>query len=67
MSAVVEQLEAAWREACRAQRQNGSERADLAEQSAWDAYSDACHDVQQCLQPGCRAICPDYSYCPDHR
>ncbi|MFC9432747.1 hypothetical protein [Nocardia sp. NPDC057030] len=65
--ADVVRLESAWRVARVAVEVNSTERAMRAEEEAWDAYTEACHAIDQCLHPGCREKVPGESYCPAHR
>jgi hypothetical protein len=36
-------------------------------EAAWDAYAEAKHAKNLCLQYGCTVISEDHSYCPVHR
>lgn len=61
-------LEAAWRAARAAEELDpDDDRLAAREQSAWDAYADACDAAGICLTPGCNAASPEHAHCPDHR
>jgi hypothetical protein len=59
--------EAAWRIAYATNDRRGTLASYQAEQEAWDAYTDICADLWECIEPGCRTVSPDHVYCEEHR
>lgn len=68
MSAETIRLENCWRERAKlAELRPNSEAAQSEATEAWDEYIEACHEIDECLQPGCEVTVPDTSYCAEHR
>lgn len=44
-----------------------SDKNVAAEEKAYNRYSDACDEIHQCREIGCRAEVTDYAYCSNHR
>lgn len=63
----IDELERAWRRAYLVRERNDNNINDRRESEAWDALTEAKHELDMCLAPGCRVIDPSHSYCSDHR
>lgn len=58
---------AAWQRADAAHERHCTPPTHVAEQDAWEAYTDACDDLGECITPGCHTPSPDHVHCPAHR
>lgn len=65
--ARISGLEARWLAALQQLSQYDSPANIADEAAAYDAYADACDELDLCLQAGCWVRSPDHAYCPPHR
>lgn len=56
-----------WRAAHARHEREGTERAYLLEQEAYDLYVDICNELHECIQFDCAAFSPDHVFCEEHR
>lgn len=58
---------AAWQAAAVALDRRTTIENSGAEQAAWEAYTEVCGDLDECIEPGCFTITREHVYCPAHR